>query len=59
MPHDDGGRAMEKAKKRVKELQQKIKTAKSKKEKKELQKTIERILKDTQYKEKGETHWNK
>ena len=58
MPHGDGGRAMEKAKKRVKELQQKIKTAKSKKEKKELQKTIERILKDAQYKEKGETHWN-
>ena len=29
-----------------------------KKEKKELQKTIERILKDAQYKEKGETHWN-
>ena len=58
MPHGDGGRAMEKTKKRVKELQQKIKTAKSKKEKKELQKTIERILKDAQYKEKGETHWN-
>ena len=55
MPHGDGGRAMEKTKKRVKELQQKIKTAKSKKEKKELQKTIERILKDAQYKE---THWN-
>lgn len=27
-------------------------------EMKELQKTIERILKDAQYKEKGETHWN-
>ena len=36
MPHGDGGRAMEKTKKRVKE----------------------RILKDAQYKEKGETHWN-
>ena len=33
MPHGDGGRAMEKAKKRVKELQQKIKTAKRKKRK--------------------------
>ena len=58
MPHGDGGRALKKAEKRIKELQEKMKTAPAK-ERKEIQKKIDNIREDAQRKDKGETHWNK
>ena len=57
MPHGDGGRALKKAEKRIKELQEKMKTAPAK-EKKRIQKKIDRIRKDAHNKNNGETHWN-
>ena len=57
MPHGDGGRALKKAEKRIKELQEKMKTAPAK-EKKRIQKKIDRIRKDAHDKNNGETHWN-
>ena len=57
MPHGDGGRALKKAEKRIKELQEKMKTAPAK-EKKRIQKTIDRIRDTAHKKDKGETHWN-
>ena len=58
MPHGDSGRALKKAEKRIKELQEKMKTAPAK-EKKEIQRKINNIKADAQRKDKGETHWNK
>ena len=57
MPHGDGGRALKKAEKRIKELQEKMKTAPAK-EKKRIQKTIDRIRDTAHKKDKGEAHWN-
>lgn len=57
MPHGDGGRALKNAEKRIKELQEKMKTAPAK-EKKRIQKKIDRIRKDAHDKNNGETHWN-
>ena len=42
MPHGDGGRALKKAEKRIKELQKKMKTAPAK-ERKKIQKKINDI----------------
>ena len=42
MPHGDGGRALKKAEKRIKELQEKMKTAPAK-EKKRIQKTKRKV----------------
>ena len=58
MPHGDGGRALKKAEKRIKELQEKMKTA-STKERKEIQKKIDNLRNIALKKDKGETHWNK
>lgn len=58
MPHGDGGRALKKAEKRIKELQEKMKTA-SAKERKEIQKKIDNLRNIALKKDKGETHWNK
>ena len=57
MPHGDGGRALEKAEKRIKELQEKMKTA-STKERKEIQSRINKIIEAAHKKDKGETHWH-
>ena len=58
MPHGDGGRALKKAEKRIKELQKKMKTAPAK-ERKKIQKKINDIRGAALKKDKGETHWNK
>ena len=58
MPHGDGGRALKKAEKRIKEQQEKMKTA-SAKERKEIQKKIDNLRKIAIKKDKGETHWIK
>ena len=57
MPHGDGGRALKKAEKRIKELQEKMKTA-STKERKEIQSRINKIIEAAHKKDKGETHWH-
>ena len=57
MPHGDGGRALKKAEKRIKELQEKMKTAPAK-ERKKIQKKINDIRSTALKKDKGETHWN-
>ncbi|WP_240051088.1 hypothetical protein [Bacteroides salyersiae] len=57
MPHGDGGRALKKAEKRIKELQEKMKTA-SAKERKEIQSRINKIIEAAHKKDKGETHWH-
>ena len=58
MPHVDGGRALKKAEKRIRELQEKMKTAPAK-ERKKIQKKINDIRSTALKKDKGETHWNK
>lgn len=57
MPHGDGGRALKKAEKRIKELQEKMKTAPAK-ERRKIQKKINDIRSTALKKDKGETHWN-
>ncbi len=56
-PHGDGGRAIKKAQKRVKELERQMEGT-SKKQKKRIKKKIQKIIQDAQKKRKGETHWN-
>ena len=58
MPHGDGGRALKKAEERIKELQEKMKTAPAR-ERDEIQNKINKIRKAAHKKNKGETHWNK
>ena len=45
MPHGDGGRALKKAEKRIKE-------------RKEIQSRINKIIEAAHKKDKGETHWH-
>ncbi len=55
-PHGDGGRALDKADKRIKDLEKQLEGA-SKKDKKKIKQKIQNIIKDAQKKKKGETHW--
>ncbi|GBC59928.1 hypothetical protein DENIS_0870 [Desulfonema ishimotonii] len=57
-PHGDGGRALEKAKKQIGELEKQLDGA-NKKEKKRIKKKIQRIVDDARKKRKGETHWKR
>ena len=56
--HGDGGRALEKADKQIKDLEKQMKNAKSGVEKRRIKKKIERIKKDAQQKQKGVNHSN-
>lgn len=55
-PHGDSGRALDKADKRVKELEKQLEGA-NKKNKKKIKQKIQNIIKDARKKKKGETHW--
>lgn len=55
-PHGDSGRSLEKAEKRVKELEAQL-TGANKKDQKKIKQKIQNIIKDAQKKKKGETHW--
>ncbi|MEQ9487471.1 MAG: hypothetical protein RIM72_00610 [Alphaproteobacteria bacterium] len=58
-PHGDGGRALEKARKREEELKQAIENAPRKRERNKLKQKRKRINRSAEKKNKGETHGRK
>ena len=56
--HGDGGRALEKADKQIKDLEKQYENSKSRVERQRIRKKIDRIRKDAQRKRKGENHSN-
>ena len=56
--HGDGGRAVEKADKQIKDLERQMKEAKNNRERKKIKRKIENIRKSAQKKQSGENHSN-
>jgi uncharacterized protein RhaS with RHS repeats len=57
-PHGDGGRALGKADKQIKDLENQLEGACGK-DKQKIKQKIQNIIKDAQRKKKGETHWKR